>query len=120
MVVYGRLDQKGRFFNLPFTFAKMLNISASSLSKYETGRSEPSIELLWQIADILEVSIDYLVGINELKYNYSELNKQYVKNISNFKLIDYILYLDISCRKHLVEEVSLLKMKSDFMKIRND
>lgn len=97
--------------------AKMLNISASSLSKYETGRSEPSISLLIQISDLFEVPVDYILGRCALKFDYSELNKNYVKGMSSFKLIDDILSLDATYRKHLVDEIELLKFKNDFDKL---
>ena len=37
-------------------------ISQSTLSKYETGKLEPDIETLGILADLYEVSIDWLIG----------------------------------------------------------
>ncbi|MBR1867321.1 MAG: helix-turn-helix transcriptional regulator [Clostridia bacterium] len=42
--------------------ASMLILSKNSICEYEKGRSEPNIETLIKLADILECSIDYLVG----------------------------------------------------------
>lgn len=42
--------------------ADMLGISLRSYQHYEGGSRYPSFELLVQIADILNVSIDYLLG----------------------------------------------------------
>lgn len=42
--------------------AKMLNRTTACISSWETGKTEPSIEDLKQLAKILETSIDYLVG----------------------------------------------------------
>lgn len=39
-----------------------LNVSPTNIYNYEIGRTEPSIEVLIKLADILNVSIDYLVG----------------------------------------------------------
>ncbi len=42
--------------------AKMLNISNSTLSQYENGARTPSDDIKVKLADILDVSIDYLIG----------------------------------------------------------
>lgn len=42
--------------------AKRLNISQCEYSKFENGECEPNISLLIEIADIFNVSMDYLLG----------------------------------------------------------
>ena len=42
--------------------AQALNISAKTISHWETGYTEPSILQLIQLADFFDVSIDELVG----------------------------------------------------------
>lgn len=49
----------------PYTqkeIAKKLNISVSAYQYYEAGKNEPNIEKLITLADLFNVSIDYLVG----------------------------------------------------------
>ena len=41
--------------------ARLLNISAGCLSKYENGTTQPPLEMLIQISDALNVSTDYLL-----------------------------------------------------------
>lgn len=41
--------------------ADLLSISIRTYRNYESGHSSPSLELLVKIADILNVSIDYLL-----------------------------------------------------------
>ena len=38
-----------------------LNMSQNTISRYENGEREPGLEELVQIADYLDVSIDYLL-----------------------------------------------------------
>ncbi len=42
--------------------AELLGIKQPSYIRYEKGTSEPSLETLAAIADILDVSVDYLLG----------------------------------------------------------
>lgn len=44
--------------------AKELKISKSTIASYETGRTQPDIEMLGLIADFYNVSLDWLLGTN--------------------------------------------------------
>lgn len=44
-----------------------LNISREALSHYETGRREPSLDMLRKLSDYFNVSIDYLINGEEFK-----------------------------------------------------
>lgn len=42
--------------------AKMLHIDRTVYCRYENGRREIPVEILWNLADIYETTIDYLIG----------------------------------------------------------
>lgn len=42
--------------------AKYLNIDQTTYSGYETGKSNPSLEILIKLADLYKISLDYLCG----------------------------------------------------------
>ncbi len=42
--------------------AEYLNITQPSYIRYENGSSEPSLEKLVKIADLFDVSVDFLLG----------------------------------------------------------
>ncbi|MBE7061986.1 MAG: helix-turn-helix transcriptional regulator [Clostridiales bacterium] len=42
--------------------AQKLGISQPSYIRYEIGTSEPSLETLCKIADVFDVSVDFLLG----------------------------------------------------------
>lgn len=44
-------------------FAKLINVTQGALCRWERGENTPSIEILYQIANILNVSSDYLIGL---------------------------------------------------------
>ena len=48
--------------------AELVGITEATLSRYENGKREPKSEIVTRIANILEVSTDYLLGIDDL-YN---------------------------------------------------
>ena len=53
---------------------RMANIAPSSVSGYENGQKTPSIEVLCNIANALETSVDWLCGNLESKGNYTPLD----------------------------------------------
>lgn len=86
--------------------AKKLGISPSTIGMYEQGRREPDSAMLIKIADLFDVSVDYLVNFKKgKKYskNADEIadkiefmlrNREYLKNnkisISN-ETLNYIV-----------------------------
>lgn len=42
--------------------AELVNVQAFSISRYETGTQWPSIETLLRMSEVLEVSVDHLLG----------------------------------------------------------
>lgn len=44
------------------SLANLLNVSPSNIYNYETGRTEPSTEILCKLANQLNVTVDYLIG----------------------------------------------------------
>ena len=42
--------------------AKLLDLSISTYCRYERGERGPDAPVLWRMADLFGVSIDYLVG----------------------------------------------------------
>ena len=47
--------------------ALLLNVPVNTFANWEQGRSEPSAEMIVRLADIFQVSTDYLLGHNEIE-----------------------------------------------------
>lgn len=45
--------------------SKKLNISRTNITKYESGALEPNIETIGQLAELYNVSVDWLLGIKK-------------------------------------------------------
>jgi len=54
--------------------ADKLNIPANTYNGYETGKRSPSLEVTKEIADFLEVSVDYLLGRTDERKPKKEIN----------------------------------------------
>ena len=59
-----------------FELAKKLNLTQQSISLYEKGDREPSIDVLKSIANFFNVSLDYLLGKSDIR-NYDEDEKEF-------------------------------------------
>lgn len=53
--------------------SKILKISESSISLYESGKRTPSLSLIIKIADYFNVSTDYLLGVLEKQHEYDKI-----------------------------------------------
>lgn len=51
--------------------AKILNIGNTTLSQYESGKRIPSDEIKLRIAEIFGVSLDWLLGISDIRNPYA-------------------------------------------------
>ena len=47
--------------------AQLLGLSISSYCRYERGEREPDAPVLWRMADLFNVSVDYLIGRSDTK-----------------------------------------------------
>lgn len=57
---------------------KKIGTSGDVIGRYERGDIKPSIDVVEKIADVLEVSIDYLIGKSKI-----EFDKQAVKRLED-------------------------------------
>lgn len=49
---------------------EMLSYGYTAIANYESGRNQPSIPDLKKIASIFNVSMDYLLGVNDIRHPY--------------------------------------------------
>lgn len=65
--------------------ASVLNYGATAISNYESGRNEPSISDLRKIAEFFNVSMDYLLCVNDVRNPY--LKRDYPENFDHLKTL---------------------------------
>lgn len=73
-----------------------LNLTRSAISNYELGLNEPSLDTMVAIADLYGVSLDWLMGRTNLRYNFNLENKENLEVI--IKLYESLKDFDITKR----------------------
>lgn len=92
-------------------FAKTLEIARSTLSYYERAKSEPPIYTLLKMSEVMNCSIDELLGVT------NSTKKLKVENISPNDLIEKIYYLNelISKNEHTYDDLLMSKKRTERM-----
>ena len=66
--------------------ADILNIKRATIAKWETGMTEPRIESLIKLADILDTTTDFLLGKTNIDFgNDSKVYEEYKELLSQNK-----------------------------------
>lgn len=73
--------------------AKMLNTTTSNVSGWECGKWQPDNDTLIKLAEIYNVSIDYLLGREEITEEERAAGASATKKISITPIEDEMLYL---------------------------
>lgn len=77
--------------------ADILNLTRSSIANYENGINEPCIRILVAIADLYNVSLDWLTGRTKTRYNSNLYIKDNIENIDVItKIYELLKSFDIS------------------------
>lgn len=71
----------------------LLHMSRSTVLKYETGRQIPPVDRICDIADIFDVSTDYLYGVSDCSLPLSKLNEIFYEDMTYAQLISTLLNL---------------------------
>ena len=86
--------------------AKFLNITSATVSQYELGKRFPGRDMLEKISNFFRVSVDYLLGISNIRVqndkSVTENNPNYVIDVSD---------LPEEAIKQVEEYIELVKLK---------
>lgn len=96
--------------------ADTLGVSQQQYSQYETGVIELPLRHFLKLAELFDVSADYLLGRTERPANRSFKNVYVTRDCSCVKLMDSILALSEDGRKSVVEYVELQRIKEKVKK----
>lgn len=96
--------------------AEVLGMPQQSYSLYERGRMELHVSDLPKLSKLYGVSVYYLLGMTDFRYDLDQLNSPYVQDLTVGAFLSDLLALDGPDRKAAVDYVSLLKLKQGLSK----
>lgn len=88
--------------------ALALNISQYMVSAYETGRHQPTADMLILIADYFNVSVDYLLGRSNIRQTADLMQKDKLDE-RELKLIDFFRTLPENKKEQMLGIAFALK-----------
>lgn len=95
--------------------ADVLHVSKNSVSHYELGGCMPGIDVLVGIADIFDVSLDYLLGRSKANLSKRLLDKNVDKTTAG-EILEDILRLDKEHRHDLFKLLYYIKKDNNVQK----
>lgn len=66
--------------------ADRLGLTKYTISSYETDKSDPSDEIKMQLAQIFDVSVDYLLGLVNQKLSFMDLERAVLLPVDSLEL----------------------------------
>lgn len=92
-------------------FGKKLNVTKVAVSKWENGQRSPDTEMLVKIADIGDVSLDWLLGRTDIQN--AKLFKYDIGNSSIEIAVDKDIYPDGLTVSEVNEKLRIIKKMED-------
>lgn len=90
--------------------ADTLNLSKNAISHYEKGINMPNLDTVQKIADIFDISVDYLLGRTTVQFNFSVLKNVFAKGNTIDDFLQQILSLDIQHRTDVMKFLEYIKV----------
>lgn len=91
------------------TIAEYLGVSQQSYSNYENGHREIPIWAVTKLAKFYEVSIDYLLGMEEGYAGSTNLSGKYLGDVTMHDIVYDIQKLNPQNRRDLLKYIKFLK-----------
>lgn len=89
--------------------ADTLNLSKNAISHYEKGINMPNLDTVQRIADIFDVSVDYLLGRTTVSFKFSALKSTFAKGASLDDFLQQLLSLDVQHRTDIMKLLEYIR-----------
>lgn len=102
--------------------AEKLNYGYTAIANYESGRNQPKLQDLVRLADALDTSLDYLVGISDVRCDmtkYGPIEKKILKKAKQNNIELTIMDRLIVCFIYHMLKSNVLD-KAQYDKLYND
>lgn len=101
-----------------YELAKKLNLTQSTIAYYESGKKMPTLENAKIIAELFNISLDYLLGLSDIQ-NKESIKKQNKIDSSSDEISKEIRNLSPESQEELKKLIELYKLK-DMQKRNSD
>ena len=85
-------------------FAKMFNISSSSMSHYEQGTNQMPLDLIVAICDYFHVSVDYIVGRSHNKDEYKDRKEKICADLTSDDIKNLCSHIPLK-NQYVIKEI---------------
>lgn len=89
--------------------SEKLNMNPRTYSSYENNDREPNSEVLISIADLFNVSVDYLLGLKEPQKEKSEATAYYNLDDQDKEFFDDYLNLSVQGKEYMRQTMVMVK-----------
>ena len=100
--------------------AKALGVATSSISAYERGPRLPALDILVELANYFDVTVDYLTGQTKWNVSLSRLSEPFAENVSLGELIQSLSALSPIQRQALSIIVKDMRFIAEIKRSRQD
>lgn len=99
------------------TVADYLGVAQQSYSNYENGRREIPSYMLVKLAQLYQVSTDYLLNSNAAYAGNVDMNSHYFGKVTLHDMVYQLQRLDKDARRDLVHYVYFLHQKNQYSEL---
>ena len=89
--------------------AALLNVSVGTISNYEKGVHFPDLDSLRKVADIFDVTVDYLLGRTGYRCSPESLKEYITADYTISEFVNTIIALDAASRTSVSDYADYLK-----------
>lgn len=98
--------------------AATLNLSKNAISHYEKDINMPNLDTVQKIADVFNVSVDYLLGRTTIQFSFSALKSAFTKENTVDDFLQQILSLDIQHRTDVMKFLEYVRFHNNVNQTR--
>lgn len=93
--------------------AKYLNVSVGTISNYEKNKHFPGPATLCKLADFFGVSIDYMLGRTDFRYDPKALSRPFTNSYKVSDIMNTSLELSPKDKRAVADYIHMLKRLED-------
>ncbi len=93
--------------------AAILNLTKNAISHYEKNINSPNIDTIQKIADVFDVSVDYLLGRTSVQFKFSLIKSSFARGISLDDFLQRLLLLDSQHRADILRMLDYIRFHND-------